>query len=398
MARLETETPESLIDVVRGVLSVRPLIDAMEHPVRVAPVRNGNHVAQVADHERNLARLETLLNRVATRTGAPLFKVCSDIHSVLGLAVSQRLTGGHPRLTEDGSLGTYVADEIIDETMAESFDRRFFRAKVKSFDGTVLRTYAAGVPSRQAVLLILPCGMPAKLCEQWVRLLSKDYYVVTWESRLLFEEPVDSDSFAFTVNDQVSDLLAVMDHFGVTSAHLMGLCGGAVLAVSATAARPERISSLSLWHGDFELGSGCPKTKHQKDLKSFMLAAGMGRPQAKQIHKLFAENTLQIFRREWAHLVLYPYANSELLYRYGKLNGNIMSTDVTGLLAKVTQPTLVVTSHDDSTTHPAGSKRVAELLRNALLEVMPHGDHLSLFEAGPEITEIATRFLARQWN
>ena len=125
-----------------------------------------------------------------------------------------------------------------------------------------------------------------------------------------------------------------------------------------------------------------------------MSVAGMGRPQAGQIHKLFTQNTLKNFRGAWAHIVLYPYANAELLYRYGKLNGNIMSTDVTGLLAKVAQPTLVVTSRDDSTTHPDGSKRVAELLPAALLEVVPHGDHLSLFEAGPDVTELMMRFLA----
>jgi pimeloyl-ACP methyl ester carboxylesterase len=366
----------------------------MEHPVSVVPVPSGNRVAEIAERERNLARFESFLNRVATRIGAPSFKVCSDVHSVLELAVSQRLTGEHPGLAEDGSLETYVPDEIIDEIITCSFDRECFRAKVESFDGALLRTYTAGARSKKAVLLVPPCGMPAKLCERWVQLLSKDYFVITWESRLLFEEPANRESFAFDVTAQVSDLFAVMDHCGVTSAHLMGLCGGAVIAVSAAAARPERVSSLSLWHGDFELGSRCPKTKHQKDLKSFMSVAGMGRPQAGQIHKLFTQNTLKNFRGAWAHIVLYPYANAELLYRYGKLNGNIMSTDVTGLLAKVAQPTLVVTSRDDSTTHPDGSKRVAELLPAALLEVVPHGDHLSLFEAGPDLTELMMRFLA----
>jgi 3-oxoadipate enol-lactonase len=392
------ETTESLINIVRGVLAVRPLIDALEHPVSVFPAASVNRVADASEREQNLARLEKFLNRAATRIGAPQFKMCSDVpssrHSVFELAVSQRLIGEHPGLGGDVLLETDAADEIIEEGIAGSFDREFFRAKLESFDGALLRVYAAGDRQKKAVLLVSACGMPAKLCERWVQLLGKDYFVITWESRLLFEEPANLESFAFDVNAQVSDLFAVMDHFGVPAAHLMGLCGGAVIAVSAAAARPERVSSLSLWHGDYELGPGCPKTKHQKDMKAFMSAAAMGRPQAEQIHKLFSQNTLKNFSSELAHLVLYPYANAELLYRYGKSNGNIMNTDVTPLLAKVAQPTLVVTSGDDNTAHPEGSKRVAELLPNARLQVVPHGDHLSLFSAAPDVTEIAMRFLA----
>jgi pimeloyl-ACP methyl ester carboxylesterase len=156
------------------------------------------------------------------------------------------------------------------------------------------------------------------------------------------------------------------------------------------------VSSLSLWHGDFELGPSCPVTKHQKDLKAFMRAAAAGRRQAEQLHRLFSQNTLKNFREDVAHLVLYPYANPELLYRYARSNGNIMETDVTALLEKVPHPAVVVTSHDDTTTHPEGSRRAAALLPGAELQMIAHGDHLSLFNAGAEVAEIAKSFLARE--
>jgi len=397
---VQAETSRDLsIDIVRGVLAVRPLIDALAHPVNVFPVADGGYGADAVERERNLARLGTFLNSVASRIGAPAFTMCpnglSPGHSVFELAVSQRLMRGHAGLSSDVSFETDVTDDILEEALAGSFDRRYFRAKVASAEGTLLRAYTAGDRQKQAVVLISPCGMPAKLCERWIELLAKDYFVITWESRLLFEEPVDRESFAFDVNAQVGDLFAIMDYFDVAAAHLMAMCGGAVIGVSAAAVRPERVSSMSLWHGDFELGSGCPITKHQKDLKAFMRAAAAGRRQAEQLHRLFSQNTLKNFHEDVAHLVLYPYANAELLYRYARSNGNIMETDVTPLLANVSQRTVVVTSRDDSTTHPEGSKRVAELLPGAELEVISHGDHLSLFNAGPEVTGIATRFLAR---
>jgi pimeloyl-ACP methyl ester carboxylesterase len=339
------------------------------------------------------------VNRVATRIGAPAFAMCPDglapRHSVFELAVSARLLRDLAGLGGEVPFETDATDDLIEEAHAGTFDRLYFRAHVTAPDGTRLRAYTAGDRRQRAVVLIAPCGMPAKLCERWIELLAKDYFVITWESRLLFEEPVDRDAFAFDVTAQAGDLLAVMDHFDVASAHLMAMCGGAVIGVSAAATRPARVSSMSLWHGDFALGAGCPITKHQKDLKAFMRAAAAGRRQAEQLHRLFSQNTLKNFREDVAYLVLYPYANAELLYRYARSNGSIMDTDVTPWLAAVPQRTVVVTSRDDSTTHPEGSKRVAELLPDAELAVIPHGDHLSLFSAGPEVTEIATRFLAR---
>jgi len=383
------------IDLVRRVLAVRPLIDALAQPVHLFPLAGRSYGAAGA-HAANLARLGTFFNSVSARVGAPAFAMCpeglSPSHSVFELAVSRQLLGecaGSGEL----SLPAEASDDIIDEARAGTFDRQYCRGPLTSFDGTRLRAYTAGDPRNRAVVLVSPCGMPAKLCEPWIALLARESFVITWESRLLFEEPADRETFAFDVDAQAGDLIAVMDHFGVASAHLMGMCGGAVIAVTAAAARPARVSSLSLWHGDFELSGGCPVTKHQKDLKAFMKGAAAGRRQAELLHRLFSQNTLKNFREEAAHLVLYPYANAELLYRYAKSNGSIMSADVTPLLAQVTQPTVVVTSRDDSTTHPEGSVRVAQGLPCAALEVIAHGDHLSLFSAGPEVAEIATRFL-----
>jgi GNAT superfamily N-acetyltransferase len=79
--------------------------------------------------------------------------------------------------------------------------------------------------------------------------------------------------------------------------------------------------------------------------------------------------------------VLYPYTSAELFYRYCRLNGTLARTDVEQYLTSVKQPTLVVTSEDDETAHPQGSRQLAEGLPNAYLRVEAHGDHASLFHA-----------------
>jgi pimeloyl-ACP methyl ester carboxylesterase len=135
---------------------------------------------------------------------------------------------------------------------------------------------------------------------------------------------------------------------------------------------------------------------HQQHLKALITMASEGRQPAADLYKLFTDMVLMNARADVAHLILYPYATAELLYRYSRLNGSIMSTDVSHVLGKVTRPALVVTSEDDSTAHPAGSMRVAERLPDATLRVEAHGDHLSLFDAEPHVTELAARFISAE--
>lgn len=118
------------------------------------------------------------------------------------------------------------------------------------------------------------------------------------------------------------------------------------------------------------------------------------RSQAVSLHKLFQQSMMINVRADLAHLVLYPYATPEVLYRYAKLNGSIMHTDISEWLGSVSQRTLVVTSETDSTTHPESSIRVAKALANATLHLEPAGDHLSLFDAEPHITTLAAQFIA----
>lgn len=272
-------------------------------------------------------------------------------------------------------------------------------AELVAADGAVLRTYTAGRPDRPAVVVASACGMPAPLCHRWMDVLAADHHVITWETRGLFGEPGGPEAFddlGHRVADQAADLIAVMDHHGVPVAHLMGLCGGAVIALLAAADRPDRVASLSLWHGDYSGSPGWPTTDHQDNLKA-LLAIGAGdRADAAAINAALASTTTADLPPDVVELVAHPYGDDELFYRYCVLTGAIMHTDVRGLLASVPHPSLVVTSEDDHTAHPAGSHRVAEALPGGVLRVEPHGDHISVFGAGERLQLLLTEFLETQ--
>ncbi|MGE7437078.1 alpha/beta fold hydrolase [Kitasatospora sp. NPDC001175] len=368
--------------LARAVLSLRPLLDVLPGPVSV----DGGTRAEAA--QRVLHRTTDLLGlpRIEVRPGGATDPFDRVVGGCLGLA----------ELPIDDPDPVERIDAAAKAALAADFDRFTTRLEAVSPDGVPLRVHTAGDPADRAVVLVLAPGMPARLAEHWIRELAREHHVVTWESRGLFGDLAAPPPADFGVPAQAGDLVAAMDRAGVRRAHVAGLCGGAVLAVAAAARHPDRIASLSLWHGDFDLGPGSPKTDHQRNLQALMELAALDRSSAEAIHATLLEAIGGDVPAELAPLVLYPYATVELFARYCELNSAVMGTDLRPELARVTAPALVVTSEDDGTAHPEGSARVAGVLAGARLLIRPHGDHLSLFRGGPDLLGALARFLADQ--
>lgn len=377
-AGLTDEARRSVVDLARVVDSLRPLAEA-GYPLRIP----GGPAA-------------TAVTVVAAAVDVPLSVAEPGLPAGRFDALVAALLGPHlrPDRVPDVSAGAAL---LVAETARGAVQDTDVVSRTASVAGTRVRTYAAGEPGRPAVVLASACGMPAALCRPWMRFLSTNHHVVTWETRGLFGElgsGPDFDALACDLDAQAADLLAVMDHYDLPDAHLMGLCGGAVIALSAAARRPERVTSLSLWHGDFS-GTPGPTTNHQDNLKALMGMAVRSRADAAAINDALAQTTLAAVPARVAHLVVYPYASAELFYRYCVLTGATMSTDISDLLPLVHQPALVVTSEDDHTAHPGGSHQIAARLPRAALHVEPHGDHISVFGADPRLQRILTDFLRR---
>jgi 3-oxoadipate enol-lactonase len=382
------------------VLSVKPLVDGLASPVRVVPVARDSAWSPAHWTAGQWGALRGLLDRVCRRAGVAGLTL-SPTAVFDDLQVFERVVSDRLALADWMSSASMVpvdllreADEVVAEVMADSFDAFCHKETISSADGLPLNVYAAG-QGDEVVVLIPACGMPAVLAESWVRFLAADRRVLTWESRGLFGAAEHKDDFAFDIGSQVADLFTVMDHYGAISAHVAGLCGGAVIALAAAADRPASISSLSLWHGAYFFADGGQKTEHQQNLTGLMADAARSRSAARAVHAAFCQVMLTATPAEAAHLVLYPYGSPELLYRYSRLNTGLTSVDVGQYLPLVKQPALVVTSQDDETVHPAASKRVAAGLPNACLRVEAHGDHISLFSGGDKLLRMASQFIAR---
>jgi 3-oxoadipate enol-lactonase len=397
---LESRARKAITRLVTSVLAVKPLAEGVAGPIRVVPVERDSSGPHAVWSGRQWAELDRLLDRVARQVGVAGLVLSRNV-AFDDLQVFERVVSNCLALAElmesVTELPDYLLtdiDEVAAETISDSFDIVFDKTSVMSADRLSLNVYGAG-PSGRAIVLVPACGMPAALAESWLRFFAHDFRVLTWESRGLFGAADYNDEYAVDAAAQAADLFTVMDHYDVSSAQVIGLCGGAVIALAAAASEPERISSLSLWHGAYEFATGSLRTKFQNDLIELMDTAAHSRAAARSLQIAFCQGALTNTPADLAHLVLYPYATPELFYRYCRLNGTIARTNVEQYLTRVKQPTLVVTSQDDEIAHPQGSRLLADGLQNARLLVEPPGDHSSLFNADSTRMQVAMDFITQ---
>ncbi len=99
-----------------------------------------------------------------------------------------------------------------------------------------------------ATLLLLHAAMgSARRYYAWVPRLSRYYRVVRMDLRGHGNSPVPPPEPPLTLERLVRDVAELMDHLGVTSAHIVGNSAGGYLAQQLAMTRPERVRSLLLF-------------------------------------------------------------------------------------------------------------------------------------------------------
>ena len=380
-----------LCDTVR---SLRLLAPRLDRPLRLAMLPSGDGPAPA------YAAAEALVAAAFARIGVLGLRFChgqerhfTSFEYLLSRRISAAL-GPHyqgfddPRAVEE-------ARRMIDAQTFDTCPPGIEQTTVPLGPGLNLAAYASPRRLGKAVVMVLPCGMPFELCQEWFACLGQRHFVVTWESRGLFGECADFDALDCSAGAQTGDLFAVLDHFGIEDAHLMGICGGGMIVLAAAACRPKRASDLSLWYGDYALSDPALRTHHQENFAWLVGAAAEGREAAAELHGMFLEQSLlATVPDDIAHHALLPYANHESLYRYARLNHGLNQSRIEPLLARIDAPALVVSGETDTTTHAAGSAFVARGLRNARLCIEPGGDHQGFFIAPERSRATAFEFIS----
>lgn len=269
---------------------------------------------------------------------------------------------------------------------------------------------AFGEPSRPAVLLI--AGATSSM-DRWEpafceRLAAEGRFVIRFDLRDTGRSttcpPGEPD---YTVDDLAGDALAVLDHFEVAAAHLVGISMGAGLVQWLAILRPDRVLSATLMAsspaGPGNASNGLPPMSDAL-LASFSggdepgAVPGPSDREAVIAHMLEAERPF-VGRRgvdegELRDLLGITYDRSENL---ASASNHLMigGTDPgRARLGEIAVPTLVIHGSDDPLFPPAHGEALAREVRGATLLLLPGVGHEFPRSAWDEVLPAIARVTA----
>lgn len=277
---------------------------------------------------------------------------------------------------------------------------------VDTGDGARLFVTEVGRAKAETVILCDGLACDGFIWRYLEAALAEQYRVIHWHYRGHGNSVVAGDHPHIDVKVFARDLLRVFDAFDVRQAHLFGHSMGVQVALEAALAAPQRLLSLVPICGSY----GRPLDNlHGNDL------ANRAFPYLMRLVRRFPASAQLFWSRAAAMELVYAYAASRevanhLIRRedfqpyfdhvakmdvrlFMRLLDNVREHTIEHRLSEIHTPTLVVAGERDTVTPVHLSERMAHLLPNAALFVVPEGSHVAPIEQHTLIEQRVLRFL-----
>ena len=235
------------------------------------------------------------------------------------------------------------------------------------------------------VLLIMGHAYGADMWHRTAPGLAASYRVIRFDNRGAGRS--SDPPGPYPVPLMAGDALAVLDAAGAASAHVYGVSMGGAIALQLALDHPGRVRSLTL---------GCTAASAQGASRGALLtrvrtlvpAAALNRMAGKL---LYGPGT-PASRRAEDHLIV-RRTRSSGRGRRGQLTG-LANFDVTGGLAEIRVPVLVMHGAQDRIVPAASAQRLAGGIAGARLVVFPDAGHVYITDATQAANQEVLHFLA----
>lgn len=179
-----------------------------------------------------------------------------------------------------------------------------------------------------------------------------------------------------------SDAIAVLDHLGVESAHVLGYSRGAVAAYSAALEAPDRIRTVVL------LAPVAP-FRDMLDEPSPPLPADLDQMMDLMTRAAFSDAFIDEHPVESRAMTQAVIDNEATVVRVSREEEQALPDD-----RPVVQPTLIITAGADRLVDRAHSDRLLHAVPGARHTIIEGGSHLVAFERPAEVARTIESFLA----
>lgn len=255
-------------------------------------------------------------------------------------------------------------------------------------DGAVIHYRVRGRSGGEPLLCIQGLGTDSR---GWIaqRALGRRYRLILVDNRGTGRS--SKPSGPYRLETMAADTVAVLDHLGESSVHVMGASMGGIIAQVLAVTHPDRVRSLVL---------ACTACRHQpwrrELLESWIGVAethGMRAFATRNLRWLVGPRSLRRFAPAFG--VLTPIAMSAPTHAFVAQVQAILAIDdsLRNELGKLTMPALVLVGSQDILTPQADAEEIADHLPGADLMVIQGGSHGFLLESALVFNRLVGEFL-----
>lgn len=260
-----------------------------------------------------------------------------------------------------------------------------------SSDGVRLHYEAFGRRGAPPVLMIQGLGADKHLWDLQRFVLAARYRVIAHDNRGAGRS--DKPEGPYNLAQMADDAMAVLDHAGVETAHVVGASMGGAITQLVGIMHPDRVRSLAL------VCTSCSNHQWRRDLLSswgeMAMERGMSEMTMQAARWVIGPRSL---RRLWpAFSWLGPIATSREAHGFHAQVQAILAADdsLAEHLGLITAPTAVIVGNQDILTPRGDSEELADLIPTAELTVLSGAAHGLMIEHATTFNRVLGDFLTR---
>lgn len=245
-------------------------------------------------------------------------------------------------------------------------------------------TYYEEAGSGEPLILIM--GFTGDL-QGWafqVPALSRHFRVITFDNRGAGR--TSAPDRPYTIAGMAEDVAAMMGRLGIAKAHLLGYSMGGYIAQSLALAHPDKVDKLILLATAPGVdGYGRAVVRSMVDVRRSNLSREQFvRFMAPWLYSAELLDDEERYERSVLNSVNNPYAQQD--HAFLRQAEAILGWDIDGRHGEIKQQTLVVGGSEDILVPARNAEKLASLLPNATLKILP-GAHVGMIEHANEYNE-----------